>query len=188
MELARKEDEFQADIQDELLRIKSALESSTKPKELPTCKPPSSTYTCTSKLSGADGSENPGSKLLSDCTDYYSICRFHNIVWWWYCQCCNVGEWLENATPTSIRREEHLRGLPHTIFTVGRAVRLDGATEGCLPRHQPKRIGSDCADKTPRRTAQRLHCIVCCFAEPLTELNRTQLRGRTNIQRRHYLS
>ena len=64
-ELAGKQDDFQAKVREELLHIKSALESSDKPQDQPTCKPLSTTFTCNSKPSAADDLECLGSKPLS---------------------------------------------------------------------------------------------------------------------------
>ena len=67
-ELADKQNDFQADVREELLRIKSALESSTRqePKEqLPICKPLSTTLTCKPEPSSTDDSGKHGPKPLS---------------------------------------------------------------------------------------------------------------------------
>ena len=67
-ELADNQNDFQADVREELLRIKSALESSTchEPKEqLPICKPLSTTLTCKPESSSIDDSGKPGPKPLS---------------------------------------------------------------------------------------------------------------------------
>ncbi len=64
-ELAGKQNDFQTDVREELLRIKSALELSTELKELPTHKPLLTSLTCKSGPSNADDSGKPGPKPLS---------------------------------------------------------------------------------------------------------------------------
>ena len=59
-ELAGKQEEFQTNGREEIFNVKTALESSTNPQELPTCKP---SFSGKSKLSAAEDLEYPDSKI-----------------------------------------------------------------------------------------------------------------------------
>ena len=168
-ELAGKQDDFQAKVQEELLHIKSALESSDKPQDQPTCKPLSTTFTCNSKPSAAVDLECLGSKPLSVTAPVFIPSAGSTTL-------CGGGgitdATTEGSGSTSMQRPPPFDGKStweayRTVFTVSRAKRLDRAAESCLSRNQPERVSSDCTDEHSRRTTQGLHCLVCCFVKPL---------------------